>query len=110
MVNPGAFRGSRKVFLLAEKETYASAVAGGFAADAIANIQRRYFKRYPIGLPHDEEPSQEALDAVNDDEADPEPEEPDPEKLTEAEYQGASRSLQENQKLIVYRKAVRGKM
>ena len=51
MVNPGTFRGLRKEFLLGEKATYSEAVTGGYAADALANIQRRYFKRFPPELP-----------------------------------------------------------
>ncbi|KDR74719.1 hypothetical protein GALMADRAFT_48139, partial [Galerina marginata CBS 339.88] len=75
MVNPGAFRGSRKEFLMGEKPAYSAGVVGGYAADALAVIQRRYFKRYPVGLPHSEEPTDEHLAAVDDDSPDPEPEE-----------------------------------
>ncbi|KAF8958798.1 hypothetical protein BDZ97DRAFT_1596211, partial [Flammula alnicola] len=72
MVNPGAFRGSRKEFLMNEKVNYSPGVAGGYAAEALAIIQRHYFKRYPIDLPHDEEPAAGSLDAVDDDAPDPE--------------------------------------
>ncbi|KAF9548608.1 hypothetical protein CPC08DRAFT_593621, partial [Agrocybe pediades] len=67
MVNPGAFQGSRREFLLSQKPYYSNAVVEGYAADAIAVIQRRYFKRYPIDLPHEEEPSPETLAIVDDD-------------------------------------------
>ena len=108
MVNPGAFRGSRKDFLLSQKATYAEAVAGGFATDVLADMQRRYFKRFPVDLPHTEEPSEEHLAAVDDDAPDPEQEQPDPEKMSVEEYQAAMSSLEERSKIIRFRKAVSG--
>ncbi|KAF9470292.1 hypothetical protein BDN70DRAFT_939839 [Pholiota conissans] len=66
MVNPGTFQGSRKAFLQAQFELYADAVVNNNVADTIADIQRRYFKRYPITLPHDEEPSEDWLAQVDD--------------------------------------------
>lgn len=72
MVNPGSFTGRRKEFLDSQKDLYAAAVKGGHVADTVADIQRRYFKRFPITLSHTEEPTQESLDAVDDDSPDPE--------------------------------------
>lgn len=106
MVNPGAFSGSRKTFLLSQKAFYAQGVADGFAAEAITTIQRRYFNRYPINLPHDQEPSAEHLATVNDDDAIPEPEEPDPDSMSTAEYAEALENLEKRQKLVLFRKAV----
>jgi len=106
MVNPGAFRGLRKEFLLGEKETYSTAIKGGYEKDALMNIQRRYFKRFPIDLPHDVEPSNEHLASVNDDVADPEPAEPNKDKLSAEEYEKELAKLEERQKLIVYRQGV----
>ena len=73
MVNPGAFRGSRKEFLMSEKAAYSAGMAGGYGADALVLIQRRYFKRYPVDLPHHEEPTAEHLAAVDDEAPEPEP-------------------------------------
>ena len=67
MVNPGAFQGSQKEFLLSQKPAYKVGVLGGYTADALSQIQCKYFKRYPIDLPHQEEPSVEWLAAVDDD-------------------------------------------
>ena len=106
MVNPGAFRGSRKDFLVSQKPAYAEAVVGGFAADVLANIQRKYFKRYPVELPHDEEPTPEHLAAVNDDEADPEIEGPDAEKMSPQQYEDAVEALEQRSSVIRFRKAV----
>ena len=87
MVNPGAFRGSRYEFLREQKPTYAAAVADNCAADCLVEIQRRYFKRYPIDLEHNKEPSREHLDAVNDNAPDPEKPCPDPDAMSEEDYQ-----------------------
>ena len=106
MVHPGAFRGTRKVFLMAEKATYAAAVQGGYPSDALVDIQRRYFKRYPIDLPHDEEPSAEHLASVDDNAADVEPEEPKEDVLSPEEYAKAMKRMEERNDLIVCRKAV----
>ncbi|KAF9471899.1 hypothetical protein BDN70DRAFT_819435 [Pholiota conissans] len=67
MVNPGAFKGSRKQFLQDQAVLYANAVVQDSVADTISDIQRRYFKRYPITLPHDEEPTEEWLAQVDED-------------------------------------------
>jgi hypothetical protein len=72
MVNPGAFSGTRKNFLEAQSDVYAIAVAENHVADTVADIQRRYFKRYPLTLPHDQEPTAEWLATVDDDAPDPE--------------------------------------
>ena len=106
MVNPGAFRGSRKEFLMGEKAAYSAAMAGGYGADALALIQRRYFKRYPVDLPHHEEPTAEHLAAVDDDAPEPEPEEPNPENMTKEECEAATKELDRRQTILKFRKAV----
>lgn len=72
MVNPGGFTGLRKDFLDSEQEAYNAAVEGNHAADILADIQRRYFKRFPVSIPFSEEPTREFLDSVDDDAPDPE--------------------------------------
>jgi len=106
MVNPGTFQGSRKDFLLGEIPAYSAGVTGGYAADALALIQRRYFKRYPLDLPHTVEPSAESLAAVDDNAADVDVPEPDQDSMSDEEYQAAMKRLAERQKLFSYRKAV----
>lgn len=106
MVNPGAFQGLRKQFLMNEKPAYTAGVQGGFAADALANIQRRYFRRFPIDLPHDQEPTVEWLAAVNDNAPDTELEITGTDKLTSVEFEEAVAQLKERRKLVKYRKAV----
>ena len=103
MVNPGAFQNSRKDFLVAQKPAYAQAVAGGFMRDCVADIQRRYFKRYPIDYPHEQEPTSEMTSGVNDDAPDPEPPMPDP---TADEYELAEEAFQKRCTAVGYRKEV----
>jgi hypothetical protein len=106
MVHPGAFQGSRKEFLIGEKSKYRAAVVGGFVKDAIADIQRRYFKRFPIEVPHNEEPSPEHLASVDDSESDPEPQVPHKEKLSPEEYSEQMEKLEARQILVTVRKDV----
>lgn len=106
MVNPGVFRGSRFAFLIGEKPAYKAGVDGGYAADALANIQSRYFRRYPVELSLDEEPSPEFLDAVNDGAPDIEQQQPDPEELTDVEYKAEVERLKIRSDLIDTRKKV----
>jgi len=106
MPNPGIFRGSRFIFLLGEKAAYKAGVDGGYAADALAKIQSRYFRRYPIELSLDDEPSPESLRAVDDEAPDTKQQEPDKEKLTDVEYKAEVESLLERTNLINIRKAV----
>ena len=106
MVNPGAFQGSRKTFLQSQKADYQAGVVGSYAADALAQIQRKYFKRYPIDMPHNEEPSPEWLEAVDDDAADEEQPRPDIDALNEDKFAAAMVKIEERQVLLHYRKAV----
>lgn len=106
MVNPGSFLGSRKEFLLGEKPAYALAVRNGYTQDAIAKIIRRYLKRYPIDLPHNVEPSAEWLAAVDDNKADPEPEEPNKETMSASEYESAMEKSAERKALLTFRRMV----
>lgn len=106
MVNPGAFRGARKEFLLGEKAAYAQGVEDSYAADALANIWRRYFLRFPIDLPEDQEPTEEELQAVDDNTAIPDVPEPDAETLSPEEYQIAVEALNDRKRRLNYKKAV----
>jgi hypothetical protein len=106
MVNPGAFQGSRKEFLLSQKPAYKVGVLGGYAADALSQIQRKYFKRYPIDLPHQEEPSVEWLAAVDDDAPDVEQEEPDASTNDDEELAAAVERMAERKLLLTFRQAV----
>jgi len=91
---------------MGEKAAYSAAMAGGYGADALALIQRRYFKHYPVDLPHFEEPTAEHLAAVDDNATEPEPEEPNPEVMTKEECEAATAELEKRQKILYFRKAV----
>jgi len=106
MVNPGAFQGLRKQFLMNEKPTYKAGVLGGYAADALANIQRHYFRRFPVDLPHDQEPTVEFLANVNDNAPDKVEEVVDLDDLTPGEVEAAVAKMKERRKTVEFRKAV----
>jgi len=105
MVNPRAFQGSRKEFLL-QKPLYKAGVLGGYAADALSQIQRKYFKRYPIDLLHQEEPSVEWLAAVDDDAPDVEQEAPDASTSNDEGLAAAVERMAERRLLLSFRQAV----
>ena len=105
-MNPGAFHGQQKDFLLGEKAAYTAGVDGGYTKDTIALIQRRYLKCFPIDLPHDQELTAEHLQAVKDDEPEPEHTAPDDTKMGPEEYEAAVKAFEERQKLLKFRKGV----
>ena len=108
MFNPGTFSGRRKEFLDSQQELYAAAVKGGHIADAVADIQRRYFKRFPTTLLHTQDPTQEFLDAVDDNAPDPEVLPPQAADFTNPEeHARAARVYEFRQAEIKMRKDVR---
>lgn len=107
MVNPGGYQGSRKQFLDDQQEFYAAAVEDKRIADAVADIQRRYFKRFPLTLSHSEEPTEDFLAAVDDDAPDPELSPPQHGTLTDEAYARARRVYEFQVKELTMRKAVR---
>ena len=92
---------------MSQKPTYSAGVLGGYAADALALIQSKYLKHFPIDLPHDEEPTDEWLASVNDNKQEPDQVPPDIESLGEENYVVAMEALERRQKLVAFRKAVR---
>jgi len=106
MVNPSAFQGTHKDFLLSQKAAYMAGVAGRYAADALADIQHRYFKHYLIDLPHSDEPSAEWLAMVEDDTPDVEREEPDISTLDEEQHATVMKQLEERRALYMFCKSV----
>lgn len=106
MVNPGSFHGSRKDFLLAQANLYADAVVNSHVLDTVADVQRRYFKRYPPSLPDDEEPSAEWLAAVDDNSPDDEILPPRRDGMDEKEYDQALEHYHQMLKVIETRKGV----
>ncbi|PPQ92927.1 hypothetical protein CVT25_006688 [Psilocybe cyanescens] len=106
MVNKGAFQGSRREFLLGEKLAYTLAVSEGCIPEALSLIQRRYFKRYPADLPHEQEPSAEHLASVDNGAPDPETIEPDKDKLPPAEYALEMKRIEDRRNVVNYRKGV----
>lgn len=97
MVNPGAFPGTRGKFINAQTELYAEAVKDNHIADTVADIQRRFLKRYPATLHDDDEPSEDWLAKVDDDGPDEELRYPDVENM---EKVAAENALAEYLKLV----------
>lgn len=82
MVGTPAFEGRQLEFMQEALKSYTDAVNKGVEADIMRDIFRRFTKRFPVDRPWNEQPSQEVLDAVNDDEPSPEKHKP-----TEEEFQ-----------------------
>ena len=106
MVNPGAFQGSRKTFLESQKVNYQAGVVGRYSANALAQIQHKYLKCYPINLLHSEEPLLEWLAKVDDEIADEEQVGPDLDALDEEELAAAMVKLEQQGALLHFHKAV----
>jgi len=90
-----------------EKAAYAAGVLGGYAGDALINIQRRYFRRFPVDLPHDQEPTVEFLASVNDNAPDHEESAVNFDNLTTEVLELTMARAKERRKLVDFRKAVR---
>ena len=106
MVNPGSFGPSRKAFLISQKPAYSAGVVGGYATDALAAIQWKYHRRFLIDLPHDEEPSEEWMASVDDEEPYPEQAVPDIKTLSEEEYACTMEALEKRQTVVAFHQVV----
>ncbi|KAH9476587.1 hypothetical protein JR316_0010499 [Psilocybe cubensis] len=104
MPNPGIFKGACKEFLLAQKGIYADAVKNGHVAETLMAIQRRYFKRFPVEMPLNQDPTPEALAAVNDNDPDEDVAEPDRDLLSEDEYNMQMAAFKARQTVLIVRK------
>lgn len=102
MVNPGAFRGAQKDFLQSQKAEYKAGVLRGYAADALAQIQWKYLKRFLIDLAHTDDPTPEWLAVVDDDAPEQEQEDPDVLTLDENEYAAAMEKIAERRALLTF--------
>ena len=60
-----AFVGLRKSFLEGELDRYSDAVLNGTKDEFLKDVIRRYLKRFPPELPHNQEPTAEHLAAVD---------------------------------------------
>lgn len=106
MVNPGSFKGMRLTFLNEQKTVYANAVLRGQSAAIIADIQRRYFKRFAVEAEHNVDPSEDWLAAVDDNAPDIEPPAPDEDNMSDEELVIAIAAFEARSKVLVFRKGV----
>lgn len=101
----GAFSCKQKVFLESKRPYFATAVDNKQMGDAVDVILWQYFKCFPINLNDKEEPSDDALAAVDDDAADPEVNEP-LESLGPEEYVAAVQASADHQECIQTKREV----
>lgn len=62
----GLFSPKRKAFLESKRSDFATAVENRYTADGLSIIVQQYFRRFPIDLDDNDEPSDEVLAAVDD--------------------------------------------
>lgn len=105
MPNPGSFQGGRLAFLESQIPEYAASLVANSTAACVADVQRRFFKRFPLDLAETLEPSAEHLAAVDDGAADEEPPAPD-ESLQAEAYEEAVVAFTARSKLITSRRNV----
>lgn len=96
----------RLQFLLDQKSVYARAVLDNRAADTVADIQRMFFKRFPLDLDEAVEPSEESLLSVDDNAPDPDFPAPDEDALSPEAYEVALHAFQVRGELVTYRRKV----
>jgi hypothetical protein len=106
MPNPGGFAGSRLRFLEGELPVYMKAVINNREDNFILDLWRRYFKRYPVDLADNIEPTEEMLASVNDNEPDEELEPPNQETMTEEEYDNQLLKFNQTKEAIEKKKEV----
>jgi hypothetical protein len=94
------------VFLASQKPTYGAAVLVGYAGDALALIQHKYLKHFPIDLPHNKELTEKWLASVNNKQQDPDQIPPDVKSLSKEDYVAAMKALESRQKLLAFHRAV----
>jgi len=110
MLNPGAFTGTRKEFLLSQRVIYAEAISRDNRVECLMDIQRHYFKRFPIELPHNVDPDPEALKQVDDSAPDPEVVIPDETKMSAEEYASEKKKFEKHQEYLDFRKKVSSRL
>ncbi|PPR03500.1 hypothetical protein CVT24_012667 [Panaeolus cyanescens] len=85
MVNPGAFKGKRKEYMISRKKDYGDAKDAGTIEDCLAEIIQTYFRMFPPDRPFDYEPTDEEI-TENLEKEYTDPQLPDPDELNESEY------------------------
>ena len=101
-----AFSGLRLKFLNEQLEGYATAVVESRDNEFVLDVQRRFLKRFPLSLPQDAEPSQESLDTVDDNVPDPELEKPNPNDMSDEQYEAVKNAFEHSCALLQFRKEV----
>lgn len=58
---------SRLAFMQSQQNGYTQALSDGTRGNFIVDVVRKYFRRFPVELPHEDEPTKETLAAIDDD-------------------------------------------
>lgn len=95
----GSFSPKRKAFLESKRSDFATAVEKGYTADGLSIIIRQYFRRFPIDLDDDEDPSDEFLAAVDDTAPVPETAEPSDELGPEEHNAAVQAAVERGQRI-----------
>jgi hypothetical protein len=100
------FQGKPLAFLKSTVADYSEAVKQNQKHEEGLSIVRRFHKRFDIGKPLSDEPSDEFLASVDDDAPDTTYPRPDKESLTEPEYEQELKKWQEWKKVSLTRRDV----
>jgi hypothetical protein len=98
--------GCSEIFLTEQLEAYAAAIVGNCMKDCLADIQRQYFKHFPIQQDHNVDPAPEVLSNIDDDAADPDEIPPNLESMLEDAFIAAQKAFMERRDVIVKCKEV----
>ncbi|KDR79066.1 hypothetical protein GALMADRAFT_64225, partial [Galerina marginata CBS 339.88] len=99
------FQGQRTEFLEKQRANYAEALKDGSKDDFLKEVVRRFFKRFPIELGMDGEPTEDQLKAVDDSKPDQELPIPNAKEMSPEEYRVALKTYEERKDFITRRTA-----
>lgn len=106
MPNPGKFQGKRKAFLTEKRPLFDASMENDRVPDVLLKIYRAYFKRFPLDMPEDVEPTDEALAMVDNNAAEPEVETTALDALSGDAYEVALEKMREGRVLLEAKKGV----
>ncbi|KDR64898.1 hypothetical protein GALMADRAFT_1350442, partial [Galerina marginata CBS 339.88] len=90
-------------FLEKQRPNYAVALKNGSKDDFLKDVVRRFFKRFPVELAMDVEPTEDQLNAVDDAKPDQEIPIPNAKEMSPEEFQVALKTYEEHKEIITRR-------
>lgn len=106
MPNPGKFHGKQKQFLTDKRPLFDASVENDHVPDVLMQIYRAYFRRFPVDMPEDVEPTDEAIAMVDDSAAEPEIDTSALEELSGEAYEVALEKMKEGRVVLDAKKGV----